>query len=337
MRIVALALADLDHHLFDALHAILLLDQVDVLAIQGKGDGGLRQYDLVLLGRQQNAGAGKHAGAQLAVVVGDVRLHLDQAALVVDGRFDGADVALELAMRVGIHVDQDVLIQANAGDIGLRHGEAQAHHAGVFQPDDIGTRLQVLTEEDVAQADYAGKRCAHFAAGDGRFQTLDIGLEGAVGRLGVVQLVAGDGSLGEQVLIAIELGLGRRQLGHGGAQVGLLDAGIQAQQQLIRLDGITRLEGDAVDGAGLLGRQGYPLVGFDETDGLDGRHPVAGLHLVGGDRKLGLRHVGHVVGYHLLLEQVEANHAAEQGQRDEQHDAHPLFHELSLLRYECNV
>src|SRR5690606_31300963 len=84
MDIVAATLTCLDHHLLGAFHAVSLVNDVDVLAIEGEGDGGLRDHDLVFHRGQYDAGAGEHAGTELAVVVRNVCLHLDQAALIVD-------------------------------------------------------------------------------------------------------------------------------------------------------------------------------------------------------------------------------------------------------------
>lgn len=150
--IVAATLTCLDHHLLGAFHAVSLVNDVDVLAIEGEGDGGLRDHDLVFHRGQYDAGAGEHAGTELAVVVRNVCLHLDQAALIVDRGLDGRDLAVKLGLGIGIHVDLDGLSQGDFGDVGLGHGEAQAHHAGVFQAHNLGTRFQILAEEDVAQA-----------------------------------------------------------------------------------------------------------------------------------------------------------------------------------------
>ena len=91
----------LDHHLLGAFHAVSLVNDVDVLAIEVK-DGGLRDHDLVFHRGRYDAGAGEHAGTELAVVVRDVCLHLDQAALIVDRRLDGRDLAVKLGLGIGI-------------------------------------------------------------------------------------------------------------------------------------------------------------------------------------------------------------------------------------------
>ncbi|MNO62032.1 hypothetical protein D3C76_526980 [compost metagenome] len=177
MDIIAATLTRLDHHLLGAFHAVSLVNDVDVLAIEGEGDGGLRDHYLVFHRGQYDAGAGEHAGAQLAAVVRDVGLHLDQAALVVDRRLDGGDLTVKLGLGIGIHVDLDGLAEGNLGDVGLGHGEAQAHHAGVFQPHYLGTGFQVLAEEDVAQTHDATEGGADFAAGYGALQALDVRLQ----------------------------------------------------------------------------------------------------------------------------------------------------------------
>ncbi len=134
----------------------------------------MRDHNLVFYRGQNDAGAGEHAGTKLTAVVRDVSLYLDQAALVVDCGFNGGDMPVKLHLRIGVHIDLDGLAQSDFGDIGLGHGEAQAHHTGIFQPHYVGTRLQVLAEEDVTQTDHATEGGTYLATGNGCLQTLDI-------------------------------------------------------------------------------------------------------------------------------------------------------------------
>ena len=145
-------------------------------------------------------------------------------------------MAIKLGLGIGIHIDFDDLAQLDFGDIGLGHGEAQAHYTGVFQTHDIGTRLQILTKEDIAQTDHAAEGGADFTTGNGRLQTLDIRFQRTIGCFRLIQLLFGDGAGLVEVLETVELGFCRRQLGLGGAQIGLLHAGVEAQQQLVSLD-----------------------------------------------------------------------------------------------------
>ena len=71
----------------------------------------MRDHDLIFHRRQNDAGAGEHTGTELTVVVRNVCLYLDQAALEVDRRLDGGDVTVKLGLRIGIHIDLDGLAQ----------------------------------------------------------------------------------------------------------------------------------------------------------------------------------------------------------------------------------
>ncbi len=125
----------------------------------------------------------------------------------------------------------------------------------------------------------------------------------------------------------MELGSSRRQTGLGGVQVGFFHAGIQAQQQLIRLDLCPGFEADLVDGACQLTGEGDPLVRLDEADRFYGGDPVLRLGHHGGHRELWLGSIGHELCNLLLFEHIEADDTAEQGECYQQHDGHPLFHE----------
>src|SRR6185369_8976858 len=93
-----------------------------------------------------------------AVRIVDRGLDADVARVGGDLRFDGGDLAFELAARIGIDGDADGLPDLERAAVLFRHGEVGVELRQIGQGDDLGSRRQVLTDFDLANAEFAVER-----------------------------------------------------------------------------------------------------------------------------------------------------------------------------------
>src|SRR4029077_2926746 len=120
--------------------------------------------------------------------------------------------ALELAARIGIDTDANDLIDLELGAFLLRHREVRIELVQVGQRNDLRSRGQILSDLDLAYAEFAVERRAHqllrdngFGLGDAGIAVVDRDLRGIDGLLRPELTQS-------QLLGAIELELLRRRL-----------------------------------------------------------------------------------------------------------------------------
>ena len=171
------------------------------------------------------------------------------AGIFSDLRLDGSDGCRCWFDARQARVDAHGLAQAHARQLLLGHVKVDLQFTEVSQADCAITRIQVLPQVDVANAQSTGERRANVLLADLCLQQFNPAAAVVVLGLPLLLQLAGHGAAGRQCPSAFKLLLGEGQARAGGDQLGLLDGIIQTGQQTAALNLLARLEGDLCDAA----------------------------------------------------------------------------------------
>ena len=302
---------------------LLLAEEVDRVAIERVVDRGFGHGDDRRLVRQHHGGGHEHAGLEDPIRIVDRRLHANVARFGRDLRLDGGDLALEGAARIGIDRDTDDLADLELAGVLLRHGEVRIQHRQIGQRDDLRARGQILSDLDLANAEFAVERRPHQLLRDDRLGLGDAGAGLIERRLrGIHRRLRSDLAL-RQLLGAVQRDLRHALLRLEVGEVALLGTVEHLHQRRALFHAGARREQDFGDAAVDVGRDIDLMHGGEIAD--RGQEVRNGFGLRRGDVDAGRRRlvVREELRDHLAAEVVEPDQTADQQGQQQSHDDEP--------------
>ncbi len=195
-------------------------------------DSLLRHHIGVRAFAKHRRDACKHAGAQLQAAVVDAAAHGERAAIGIDLRVDGQHHGriLHAWQRIKGHAGRLAGFHLVLQPLG--QAEVHIHRVQVFHVDDVGAILEVVAHVHAANACNAIKRShdaqalgCGFGQGELGFSHFEIGGT-------FVHRTLADEPLGHQLLVALVVGTGDRQLGTALLHLGAGQLVVELHQQL---------------------------------------------------------------------------------------------------------
>ena len=226
------------------------------------------------------------ARLEAAVGVGDLGAQPGAAAVGVDHRVDGHDLAGERVLGVGIDGHAQRLAIADLRHRRLRHTEIDLDRVQPHQRDEILADVDERADADLAQADLARERRAQRHLGQrgarrrgARLVDAERGARlvvvGPCDQLALAELAGARG--GAAAVVEVRAGL---------VEAGLRETAVEGEQRLPGGDAAALGEVDAGDAAGDFGPHHHRLVGAQAADRLQPGDERLGLHGDGLDRQL---------------------------------------------------
>src|SRR5579872_1492699 len=157
--LIATRTFDLDHLLTDTAVGMPLPighvgHDVNRVAVRGIVDGRRRKRHYLARRTQRQVDANKHSGPQLAARIGESRLHLDVARLLIDNRVNRIDAAGELGAVQIITADPYGPADSNLRRFLLRYAEVHINRIERLQRYDRLPGGKILAEVDLANTEH---------------------------------------------------------------------------------------------------------------------------------------------------------------------------------------
>ena len=197
-----------------------------------RNDRLLRDDQGVVTRAKDRVHAGKHARAQLLLAVVNTAAHTHRAAIGLDQGVHRLNNGGEGAARQGVHRQLGLLASADLGLETFGQTEVEQHGIDVFHVDHVRAVFEVITHVDLFEAGDAVKRCQHLQALQRGLGQCQFGARDLQGRCALVQRSLADEVLRHQLLVALVVGLGNRQLGTGLRHLSLLQLVFELHHQL---------------------------------------------------------------------------------------------------------
>jgi len=265
---------------------------------------------------QQDQQVGEHAWQQFVFRVGQGRANQQVARVLIDLGVDRAEAGREGLARVGGHLHQHLLAQAQARQRLLWDVEVDVQAGQILQGGNHRAGGQVLADVHLANADGATERRVDAFLDLLRLELFNHRLIAPVLGGQAIEFTAGDGGITDQLAAATEVDLGQPQVGLGSAEQGGFLVVVELQQRLPGFDLLPGVEVQGLDDALHFQAQFDALQGLEAADGRQALLPLA-LFGRGGRNSDGWpgrrEHLDLLVDREALV--------APQGQHDQQNDS----------------
>ena len=242
-------------------------------------DDGLFGNDQgVCAGAEHRVDAGEHARAQLLLTVVDAAAHPHRAAIGLDQGVHRLNDGRERPARQSVHCQLGFLTRPNLGLETLRQTEVEQHGIDVFHVDHVGTIFEVIAHVDLLEAGDAIKWGQHLQALQRGLGQRQLGAGDLQGCGALVQRALADEVLRHQLLVALVVGLGDRQLRTRLRHLGLLQLVFELHHQLALAHALAFVEENLFDAPSDFGAQHHALARAQTAHGLGLVHQAHAFH-----------------------------------------------------------